>query len=137
MDFASCKMDIRFIVLQHGQCMICLMYAYRDLLELAGLTTRLDKNGTKCKLTIYDTPSQNGIAERLNCTLIEKVHAVMISSQLPHFLWGKALLHVIWLKNRMWTRALLKGVTLYELVIGNTPVLCDIPEWGSIVWVHV
>jgi len=96
----------------------------------------LDENGTERKLTVHDTPSQNGVSERLNRTLIEKVRAVMIASQLPCFLWGEALMHVVWLKNRTWTRALPKGVTPYELVIGDTPVLRDIPEWGSVVWVH-
>ena len=45
-------------------------------------------------------------------------------------------MHAVWLKNRTWTRALLSGVTPYELVMGDTLVLCDIPEWGSIIWVH-
>jgi transposase InsO family protein len=98
--------------------------------------TFLDEKGTARKLTVHDTPEQNGVAERLNRTLIEKVHAMMISCQLPRGLWGEALMHAVWLKNRMWTRALLSGVTPYELVMGDSLVLRDIPEWGSITWVH-
>jgi hypothetical protein len=33
-------------------------------------------------------------------------------------------------------RALLTGITPYELVMGDSLVLRDIPEWGSITWVH-
>jgi hypothetical protein len=96
----------------------------------------LDEKGTARKLTVHDTPEQNRVAERLNHTLIEKVRAMMISCQLLRGLWGEALMHAVWLKNRMWTRALPSGVTPYELVMGDSPVLRDIPEWGSITWVH-
>jgi hypothetical protein len=98
--------------------------------------TFLDEKGTAWKLTVHDTPEQNGVAERLNRTLIEKVRAMMISCQLPRGLWGEALMHAIWLKNRTWTRALPSSVTPYELVMGDAPTLRDIPEWGSIIWVH-
>src|SRR5882762_5597950 len=33
----------------------------------------LKKNGTKQKLTVHDTPQHNGVAERLNRTILEKV----------------------------------------------------------------
>ena len=61
--------------------------------------TFLDKKGTAQKLTVHDTPEQNGVVERLNCTLIEKVCTMMISCQLPRGLWGEALMHTVWLKN--------------------------------------
>ena len=96
----------------------------------------LDKQGTARKLTVHDTPEQNGTAERLSRTLIEKVRAMMLASQLPRGLWGEALMHAVWLKNRTWTRALPSGITPYELVMGTTPVLRDIPEWGATIWVH-
>ena len=98
--------------------------------------TFLDEKGTERKLTVHDMPEQNGVAERLNYTLIEKVCAMMISCQLLRGLWGEVLMHAVWLKNRTWTRALPSGVTPYELVMGDIPVLRDIPEWGSIIWVH-
>ena len=98
--------------------------------------TFLDEKGTAQKLTVHDTPEQNGVAERLNRTLIEKVCAMMISCQLLRGLWGEVLMHAIWLKNRTWTRVLPSGVTPYELVMGNAPTLRDIPKWGSIIWVH-
>ena len=61
--------------------------------------TFLDKKGTEWKLTVHDMPEQNGVAERLNRTLIEKVCTMMISCQLPRGLWGEALVHAMWLKN--------------------------------------
>jgi hypothetical protein len=48
----------------------------------------LDEQGVERKLTVHDTPEENGLAERLNCTLMEKVRAMIIASQLPQALWG-------------------------------------------------
>ena len=61
---------------------------------------------------------------------------MMLASQLPHGLWGEALMHAVWMKNKTWTRVLPSRVMPYELVMGNTLVLRDIPEWGAVVWVH-
>ncbi len=96
----------------------------------------LDKHGTEHKLTVHDTPKENGVAERLNHTLIECVRAMLITSQLPGSLWGKALCHAIWLKNRTWTRALPLGMTPFELLNGEPAELDEVLVWGQVVWVH-
>jgi hypothetical protein len=96
----------------------------------------LENKGTERKLTVHDTPEENGVAERLNRTLVERVRAMVIGSQLPTQLWGECLMHVVWIKNCTWTRALPPGITPYELLTGNMPELEDVPEWGAIVWVH-
>ena len=40
-------------------------------------SAHLKKAGTIRKLTIHDTPEHNGVAERLNRTLLEKVRAML------------------------------------------------------------
>ncbi|PPQ72971.1 hypothetical protein CVT26_014516, partial [Gymnopilus dilepis] len=65
----------------------------------------LKKAGTVRRLTVHDTPEYNGVAERLNRTLMEKVRAMGHDSGLPKFLWGEALMHAVYIKNRTWTRA--------------------------------
>jgi hypothetical protein len=59
----------------------------------------LNKMGTVRKLTIHDMPKYNGVAERLNHTLLEKVRAMLHASGLPKNLWGKAVMHAVYLKN--------------------------------------
>ena len=54
---------------------------------------------------------------------------------LLQFLWGEALLHAVFLKNCMSTKAL-NGWTPYEVVNLKPPNLQDLPEWGCKVWVH-
>ena len=57
------------------------------------------------------------------------------ASQLPKFLWGEAVKHAVWLKNRTLTRAL-GGKTPYEIFYGTKPNLQGLPKFGSKVWVH-
>jgi transposase InsO family protein len=96
----------------------------------------LDEKGTERKLTVHDTPEENGVAECLNHTLMAKVRAMMIASKLPFGLWGEALMHTVYLKNRTWTRSLPNGATPFEMINGERPLFKDVPIWGSIMWVH-
>ena len=96
----------------------------------------LEKHGTERQLTVHDTPAQNGISERLNRMLIERVRAMMYTAQLPLYIWGEALCHAVYLKNRYWTSALPVGMTPYEMINGEQLSLDILPIWGCVVWVH-
>ena len=91
--------------------------------------------GTARRLTVHDTPQLNGVAERLNRTLLERIRAFTHTSGLPKFLWGEALRHATWLKNRSATRAL-DGQTPYQALLGRAPDLAGLQVWGTRVWVH-
>ena len=84
----------------------------------------------------HDTPAYNGVAERLNCVLLECTHVFLHSSALPKFLWGEAVKHTVWLKNRMATCALPNGKTPYKMHYGKKLNLAGLREWGMKVWVH-
>lgn len=89
----------------------------------------LRRQGTIRCLTVHDTPEYNGVSERLNHTLIEKVRAMLHASGLPKFLWGEALMHSVYIKNRTWTRYLNKS-TPYEVLYGSKPDLSNLHPWG-------
>jgi Reverse transcriptase (RNA-dependent DNA polymerase)/gag-polypeptide of LTR copia-type len=95
----------------------------------------LGQRGTQQKLTVHDTPEYNGIAERFNRTVLEKVRAMLHASGLPKFLWGEAVKHANYLRNRTSTKAL-DGKTPYEMKFGTKPNLAGLHEWGAKVWVH-
>jgi len=95
----------------------------------------LKSAGTARRLTVHDTPQLNGVAERLNRTLVERIQAFTHSSGLPKFLWGEALRHATWLKNRTATRAL-DGLTPHQALFGRAPDLSGLQRWGATVWVH-
>jgi hypothetical protein len=99
-------------------------------------TEHLNAAGTTRNLTVHDTPEHNGIAERLNRTLLEKVRAMLHASGLPKNLWGEAVKHAVWLKNRTSTRALPDNKTPYEMVYNKKPNLANLHEFGTKVWVH-
>ncbi|KAE9390854.1 hypothetical protein BT96DRAFT_750865, partial [Gymnopus androsaceus JB14] len=52
------------------------------------------------------------------------------SSGLPRNLWGEALKHAIWLKNRSVTHAL-GNKTPYKVMFAEKPNLSHIQEWGA------
>ena len=98
-------------------------------------TSFLKSQGTERRLTTHDTPQHNGVAESLNRRLLERVRAVLHHAQLPKTLWGEALHFIVWLKNRVITRAL-DTLTPHEQLYGTKPDLSSVPEWGQAVWVH-
>jgi transposase InsO family protein len=79
-----------------------------------------EEEGIIIETTAPYSPSQNGIAERFNRTLLELVRAMLIARNLPPFLWDEAVSHATYLRNRAPTRAL-EGITLYEAWTGRQP----------------
>ena len=57
------------------------------------------EEGIKIEMTAPYSPSQNGIAERFNQTLIELVCAMLIAKGLPTFLWDEAIFHAVYIQN--------------------------------------
>ena len=96
----------------------------------------LKSKGTISKYTVHDTPQQNGVAERRNRTIVERIRALLHASGLPRTLWGEAARHVVWLMNRTRTKAV-SDKTPYEAAFGKKPDLSDVREWGEKLWVRV
>ena len=72
----------------------------------------------------HDTPAHNGVAERQNHMIVERVHALLHASGLPKFLWGEAACHVVWLMNHMSTKAV-DGKTPFKATFHKKPDLRD------------
>ena len=51
----------------------------------------LKSEGIRHELTVPKTPQQNGVAERMNRTLMETVRSMLSDAKLPHKLWAEAL----------------------------------------------
>ena len=85
----------------------------------------LNSKGTIQKLTVHDTPQHNGVAERRNRTILERVRALLHSTGLPRTLWGEAARHIVWLMNRTSTKAV-EGMTPYEAAFGGRPDLSEV-----------
>ena len=59
-----------------------------------------EKSGIQRHKTVRHTPQQNGLAERMNRTLMERVRCMLFHSRLPKTLWAEALCTACYLINR-------------------------------------
>lgn len=90
--------------------------------------------GIENQLTALYSPSQNGVAERANLTLVELARAMINAQNVPEFLWEHAIDHALYIQNRSYTRTL-KGETPYEVWHGIKPSVAHLREFGIPVWV--
>jgi len=81
------------------------------------------------------TPEQNGVSERLNLTIMDRVRTILIESQLPLSLWAEAVEYAIYTKNRSPT-TVLKSKTPYEAFWGKKPNISNLRVFGSQCYVH-
>ncbi|CAG8658362.1 15291_t:CDS:1, partial [Acaulospora colombiana] len=80
------------------------------------------------------SPSQNGVAERFNRTILEAVRAMLVARNLPHHLWAEAASYAVYLRNRA-PSAALAGKTPEEAWTGRKPNVSHLREFGSEVWI--
>jgi transposase InsO family protein len=78
---------------------------------------------------------ENGIAERLNRTLMEKTRAMIQGSELGDEYWGEALLTASHVRNR--TVSQVHGKTPLEMLTGKKPQVNNLRVFGSTAFVHV
>lgn len=85
--------------------------------------------------TVRNTPKQNGVAERMNRTLMNKVRCLLISSGLAKGFWAEAVCTVACLINRSPSISVdLK--TPQELWTGKPPDLSHIRVFGCVAHAH-
>ena len=93
-------------------------------------------NGIRSECTTPYTPQENGMAERQNCTLMNKVLSMMSSVGAPKAFWVLACETAIYLRNRS-PSSPLKGKTPYELWFGKMPDISHLRVWGCMVMYRV
>lgn len=93
------------------------------------------EKGINHQKTMAYTPEQNGRAERLNRTLMEKTRAMMLDSDLPTRFWGEALTTANYLRNVSPTAN--KEKTPYELFYGQKPDVSFLRAYGSEAYCHI
>lgn len=80
--------------------------------------------------TVPYTPQQNGIAERLNRTLMEKARAMLQDADLEKKYWAEAVNTACYLKNRS-PSAAIKNATPQGLWTGSKVDLSNLKVFGS------
>jgi hypothetical protein len=90
------------------------------------------QQGIEIHMTAPYSPSQNGIAERMNRTIVKPARAMLRG--LPEFLWEYAVSHSSYLRNQTYTRTL-DNKTPYEMRFKRKPNVSHLREFGAPVWV--
>ena len=80
------------------------------------------------------TPQSNGVAERMNRTLIESVRTTLLQSGLPKSFWAEALANAIAVKNRIPRD---DGKSAYEALTGTKPHIERFKPFGCLSIVHL
>jgi hypothetical protein len=86
--------------------------------------------------TALYSSAQNGIAEWLNCTLVENTHAMCLSHNMPISLWPEVVSYACYLKNRLPTCSIkVEYVTPYEAFTRRKPDVSTHCKFGIPCWV--
>lgn len=102
----------------------------------------LDEHGIQKEMPAAYTPEQNGLAERINRTIVERVKTMLYESGLPLSYWGEAVLTATYLGN-ISPHAGLGGkspravFSSFSLVGPYKPQLNRLRPFGCIAYVHV
>lgn len=96
----------------------------------------LCKSGIQHQTSNPYTPQQNGMAERMNRTLVERARCLILNSRLQKIFWTEGVSIAAYITNRSPTKAL-DYKTPYELWIGKRPNLNNMKIFGCHAMVHV
>jgi len=90
--------------------------------------------GIELQVTAPYSPSQNGVAERMNRTLVKLTCAMITALDLPEFLWEAAVAHAAYLRNMSYTKPRAKE-TPYQIWHDRKPNISHLRKFGAPVWV--
>lgn len=93
--------------------------------------------GIQVEPTAAYTPQQNGVSERLNRTIVERVRAMLIEAQVSKNMWNEAVLAAVYLTNRSPTTAISGWKTPAEMWTGHKPDVSKLRVFGckALAWV--
>ena len=97
-------------------------------------SSHLGQSGVRRNLTAPYTPQQNGVAERMNRTLIELVRSMLSHKNMGKEFWAEALATAVFVRNRVTSRALPSDKTPHHMWHGCSPNLAFLRVFGSRCW---
>lgn len=100
------------------------------------LESYLRKCGIRYQTTNPYTPEQNGLAERMNRTIVEKARCMLFDSNLSKDFWAEAVNTAVYVINRCPAKGL-NGKTPEEIWTGKFPDLSHMKVFGCKAMVHV
>lgn len=92
-------------------------------------------NGIKHESSNAHTPQQNGVAERMNRTIVEKGRCLLFDADLPKSFWAEAVNMAVYLINRSICAS--HGKTPDEMYFNKKVNISDLKLFGCPVMVHI
>lgn len=114
------------------------LYAVRcdNAKEFGVLENVLRPWGVVLEYTTYYTPEQNGVAERLNRTLVSMARCMLLDADLGQEFWAEAVITANYLRNLLPVDSE-RGITPEEAWIGRKPSVKHLRVFGCECWVHI
>ena len=95
-----------------------------------------NESGIVGHLTALGNPKQNGFAEKMNKTLLERVRCMLFHAKLPKSFWGEVVSTTAYVLNRS-PSAAIEFKTPYERWSGHKPSLDHHRVFGCLAYAHV
>lgn len=92
------------------------------------------RKGIERQLSTAYTPEQNGRAERLNRTLIERARALLMEHELPKAVWSEAMMTASYIRNRCSST---HQKTPYEMFYNEVPDVSHLRVYGCKAYAYV
>ncbi len=97
----------------------------------------LSSLGIQHQLTVPYTPQQNGVAERMNRTLLDLVRSMLHSRSIPKKFWAEALATAVYVRNRSISSSLPRYATPFHLWNETSPDVSHLRVFGCPCWYTV
>ncbi|KAF1318635.1 Integrase catalytic core protein, partial [Globisporangium splendens] len=91
--------------------------------------------GIKHEKTVPYTPQQNGMAERMNRTLVEMARCMLYHESVDKKWWAEAVNTAAWIINRIPNSVNTK--TPHELIYGRRPNMKNLKVFGALGYAHI
>ena len=99
--------------------------------------TYLKKKGIQHELSVPYSPQQNGVAERMNRTLVETARSMLAHAGLPDTYWAEAVETAAYIRNRVPTSAISGNKTPLEVWSEKKPDVSHLKVFGCMAYAHV
>lgn len=91
----------------------------------------LAEEGVRHELTVPYTPQQNGVAERMNRTILDLARSMLYHKNLPKYFWGEACATAVYIRNRVTTASLPSKITPHHRWNGEPPDVSHLRTFGA------
>jgi len=138
-DAADCvKACVAFVERQYGHQVKSLRSDRGGEFTCEPLQDWMVEKGMRQQLAIAYSPQQNGAAERLNRTLLDRARTMLQGAGLTTGFWEDATRYAAWISNRVPSSATDGGMSPYQRLNNRPPNLMMARTFGSMaqVWVN-